>query len=75
VSDKLADVLYQRCQQPVFDGRQMDFFVADKHLPAPRLEYHRPLREGLVKTIAWFRSIDSDHYHPLTPNRDSFWPR
>ncbi|NLF07414.1 MAG: SDR family oxidoreductase [Pirellulaceae bacterium] len=27
-----------------------------------------PLREGLQKTIAWFRSIDPGHYRPPTPN-------
>ncbi|RMF39230.1 MAG: SDR family oxidoreductase [Planctomycetota bacterium] len=27
-----------------------------------------PLREGLKKTIEWFRSIDLSHYRPPTPN-------
>ena len=27
-----------------------------------------PLREGLVRTIEWFRSIDMAHYRPPTPN-------
>ncbi|MEN6457985.1 MAG: UDP-glucuronic acid decarboxylase family protein [Thermoguttaceae bacterium] len=27
-----------------------------------------PLREGLLKTIEWFRSIDMNHYRPPTPN-------
>lgn len=27
-----------------------------------------PLRDGLQKTIDWFRSIDMDHYRPPTPN-------
>ena len=27
-----------------------------------------PLREGLAKTIEWFRSIDLSHYRPPTPN-------
>ena len=27
-----------------------------------------PLREGLGKTIEWFRTIDLDHYRPPTPN-------
>jgi len=27
-----------------------------------------PLREGLTKTIEWFRSIDVNHYRPPTPN-------
>jgi UDP-glucuronate decarboxylase len=27
-----------------------------------------PLREGLLRTIEWFRSIDMRHYRPPTPN-------
>ncbi len=27
-----------------------------------------PLREGLAKTIEWFKSIDLSHYRPPTPN-------
>ncbi|MHC4428979.1 MAG: UDP-glucuronic acid decarboxylase family protein [Planctomycetota bacterium] len=27
-----------------------------------------PLREGLARTIEWFRSIDVSHYRPPTPN-------
>jgi UDP-glucuronate decarboxylase len=27
-----------------------------------------PLREGLIKTIEWFRSIDMNHYRAPTPN-------
>jgi UDP-glucuronate decarboxylase len=27
-----------------------------------------PLREGLQKTISWFKSINLDHYRPPTPN-------
>ena len=27
-----------------------------------------PLREGLAKTILWFRSIDITEYRPPTPN-------
>lgn len=27
-----------------------------------------PLREGLAKTVEWFRSIDLSHYRPPTPN-------
>jgi UDP-glucuronate decarboxylase len=27
-----------------------------------------PLREGLEKTIEWFRSIDMNHYRAPTPN-------
>ena len=27
-----------------------------------------PLREGLRRTVEWFRSIDLSHYRPPTPN-------
>ena len=27
-----------------------------------------PLREGLLRTIEWFRSIDMEQYRPPTPN-------
>ena len=45
--------------------RQPDITLAEKHLgwrPATSL------REGLTKTIEWFRSIDLDQYRPPTPN-------
>jgi UDP-glucuronate decarboxylase len=45
--------------------RQPDITLAKKHLGwSPTI----PLREGLVKTIEWFRSIDTAHYRPPTPN-------
>ena len=45
--------------------RQPDITLARKHLGwSPST----PLREGLSKTIAWFRSIDVDSYRPPTPN-------
>lgn len=45
--------------------RQPDITLAKKHL---HWEPKVPLREGLQKTIDWFRSIDFDHYRPPTPN-------
>jgi UDP-glucuronate decarboxylase len=27
-----------------------------------------PLREGLARTLDWFRTIDLGHYRPPTPN-------
>jgi len=45
--------------------RQPDITLAKKHLD---WEPGIPLREGLQKTIDWFRSIDLDHYRPPTPN-------
>jgi UDP-glucuronate decarboxylase len=45
--------------------RQPDITLARKHLGwSPTV----PLREGLLKTIEWFRSIDVDDYRPPTPN-------
>ena len=45
--------------------RQPDITLAKKRLGwEPKV----PLREGLEKTIAWFRSIRWDEYRPPTPN-------
>ena len=45
--------------------RQPDITLARQRLGwEPKI----PLREGLAKTIAWFRSIDMDHYRAPTPN-------
>jgi UDP-glucuronate decarboxylase len=45
--------------------RRPDITLAKQHLNwQPTI----PLREGLPKTIAWFRSIDIDQYRPPTPN-------
>jgi UDP-glucuronate decarboxylase len=45
--------------------RQPDITLAKKHLHwSPTV----PLREGLEKTIEWFRRIDLSHYQPPTPN-------
>ncbi len=45
--------------------RQPDISLAKKRLDwKPKVE----LREGLAKTIAWFRTINLDEYRPPTPN-------
>jgi len=45
--------------------RQPDITLAKKHLDwQPKVL----LREGLLRTIEWFRSIDPSHYRPPTPN-------
>jgi len=45
--------------------RRPDITRARSHLGwEPRI----PLRQGLERTIAWFRSIDMDQYRPPTPN-------
>jgi UDP-glucuronate decarboxylase len=45
--------------------RQPDITLARKHLA---WEPTIPLRQGLAKTIEWFRGIDIDEYRPPTPN-------
>ncbi len=42
--------------------------VIDRARAALGWEPHIPLREGLTRTIDWFRSIDIDQYRPPTPN-------
>ncbi len=42
-----------------------DISLAKKHLD---WEPTIGLREGLIKTIAWFKSIDPEQYRPPTPN-------
>lgn len=45
--------------------RRPDITLAKQHLQwQPKIS----LREGLTKTIEWFRSIDLSHYRPPTPN-------
>lgn len=45
--------------------RQPDITLAKKHLDwEPKVS----LREGLTKTIDWFRTIEFEHYRPPTPN-------
>jgi UDP-glucuronate decarboxylase len=45
--------------------RRPDIALAKKRLSwEPRVA----LRDGLAKTIAWFRTIDVDAYRPPTPN-------
>ncbi len=45
--------------------RQPDITLAKKHLDwQPKVL----LRQGLLKTIEWFKSIDPSHYRPPTPN-------
>ena len=45
--------------------RQPDITLAKNHL---RWQPTVPLREGLEKTIEWFRTINLNHYRPPTPN-------
>jgi UDP-glucuronate decarboxylase len=45
--------------------RRPDISLAERHLGWKPVV---ALREGLAQTIAWFRSIDVNHYRPPTPN-------
>jgi UDP-glucuronate decarboxylase len=45
--------------------RRPDITLAKKHL---NWEPTIPLRDGLAKTIAWFKTVDMDQYRPPTPN-------
>jgi UDP-glucuronate decarboxylase len=45
--------------------RQPEITLARKHL---NWEPTVPLREGLQKTIDWFKTIDPEQYRPPTPN-------
>jgi UDP-glucuronate decarboxylase len=45
--------------------RQPDITLAKNNL---HWEPKVPLREGLLRTIEWFRSIDPHQYRPPTPN-------
>ena len=45
--------------------RRPDITLAKQHYDwEPKI----PLRDGLEKTIAWFRTIDPENYRPPTPN-------
>jgi UDP-glucuronate decarboxylase len=48
--------------------RQPDITLARKRL---QWEPTIPLRDGLKRTIDWFKSIELDHYRPPTPNYTS----
>ena len=60
-----SKLVYERLPADDPSQRQPDIALARKHLGwQPTV----PLREGLGKTIEWFRSIDLGHYRPPTPN-------
>jgi UDP-glucuronate decarboxylase len=46
--------------------RQPDITLARKHLSG--WEPKVPLEEGLAKTIAYFKSLNMEHFRPPTPN-------
>jgi UDP-glucuronate decarboxylase len=65
LTESKSQLIHQRL--PVDDPtqRQPDITLAKQRLGwSPTV----PLREGLLMTIEWFRSIDMGHYRPPTPN-------
>ena len=60
-----SKLIYQPLPADDPTQRQPDITLAKQHLGwSPTV----PLREGLLKTIEWFRTIDLSHYRPPTPN-------
>ena len=60
-----SQLVYKPLPQDDPARRQPDITLAQKHLD---WEPQVPLRQGLEKTIAWFKTIDLAHYRPPTPN-------
>ena len=60
-----SKLTYQPLPQDDPTRRQPDITLAKKHLDwEPKVA----LRDGLSKTIEWFKTIDIEHYRPPTPN-------
>ncbi len=60
-----SELVYKPLPEDDPTRRQPDITLAKKHLNwAPTVA----LRDGLEKTIEWFKTIDLDHYRPPTPN-------
>jgi UDP-glucuronate decarboxylase len=65
LTDSKAKIVHRPLPQDDPTRRQPDITLAKKMLGwEPKV----PLREGLEKTIAWFRSIRWDEYRAPTPN-------
>ena len=58
-------IVYEDLPQDDPTQRQPDITLARKHL---KWEPKIPLKEGLTKTIEWFRSINLANFRPPTPN-------
>lgn len=61
-----SKLIYQPLPADDPKQRQPDITLARKELGG--WEPKVPLREGLAKTIAWFKTIDISSYRPPTPN-------
>ena len=60
-----SQLVYQPLPADDPTRRQPDITLARKHLD---WEPTIPLRDGLQKTIEWFRTINPEDYRPPTPN-------
>ncbi len=60
-----SKIIYEPLPQDDPTRRQPDITLAKREL---KWEPQVPLRDGLQKTIEWFRSIDLSSYRPPTPN-------
>lgn len=60
-----SEIQYEPLPQDDPTQRQPDISLARRRLG---WEPTIPLRDGLERTIAWFRSVDLGHYRPPTPN-------
>ncbi len=65
LTDSKSTIRYEPLPADDPTQRQPDITLARKHLD---WEPTVPLREGLAKTIEWFKSIEMSHYRPPTPN-------
>jgi len=65
LTDSKSKIIHQPLPADDPVRRQPDISLARKHL---QWEPTTPLRDGLKKTIAWFRTIDLSDYRPPTPN-------
>ena len=65
ITGSASQLVYQPLPADDPTRRQPDISLAKKHLDwEPTID----LREGLTRTIDWFKTIDIDQYRPPTPN-------
>ena len=65
ITGSTSDLVYKPLPQDDPTRRRPDITLAKQHLD---WEPTVPLREGLQKTIDWFKTINPEHYRPPTPN-------
>ncbi len=65
LTGSMSKIIYEPLPQDDPTRRQPDITLAKREL---KWEPQVPLRDGLQKTIEWFRSIDLSSYRPPTPN-------